>query len=141
MTPGDLEAVVGLEAATASAWGRNLVAEELVCTNSIQRVATAAGNVIGWCCCRIIGEEAELLKIAVGGEYRRRGIATALLLDAEQQLCRVGARRLYLEVRRQNQAARRFYQANGFSEEGRRRAYYSRPSDDAVLLAKTIQRP
>jgi ribosomal-protein-alanine N-acetyltransferase len=47
---------------------------------------------------------------------------------------RMGARRATLEVRRSNEPARRLYERLGFSIAGVRRAYYSHPVEDALVL-------
>ncbi|MEJ2152487.1 MAG: ribosomal-protein-alanine N-acetyltransferase RimI, partial [Gemmatimonadota bacterium] len=46
-----------------------------------------------------------------------------------------GARRMYLEVRKSNRDAQRFYGHYGFEQVGRRAGYYSRPREDAVVMA------
>jgi len=45
-----------------------------------------------------------------------------------------GARQIYLEVRESNAPARRLYAAHGFREVGRRKEYYRRPVEDAIVL-------
>jgi ribosomal-protein-alanine N-acetyltransferase len=47
---------------------------------------------------------------------------------------RRGALNMYLEVRESNDAARRLYASRGFLEIGRRRGYYRRPAEDAIVL-------
>jgi [ribosomal protein S18]-alanine N-acetyltransferase len=42
--------------------------------------------------------------------------------------------KIHLEVRKKNQDARKFYEANGFHRAGIRPNYYHEPSDDAILL-------
>ena len=46
---------------------------------------------------------------------------------------------LYLEVRESNDAARRLYASRGFEEVGRRRKYYRRPVEDAIVLRRAMQ--
>jgi ribosomal-protein-alanine N-acetyltransferase len=41
-------------------------------------------------------------------------------------------------VRESNTAARRLYEKLGFSEIGRRKAYYHNPQEDAILYSKTL---
>ncbi len=74
--------------------------------------------------------EYEILNIAVRPEFRRRGVARALI-DA------VGAESsgvLYLEVRESNESARLFYRAAGFAEVGRRPKYYRNPEEAAIVM-------
>ena len=48
-----------------------------------------------------------------------------------------GARRMLLEVREDNTAARRLYAATGFTQIHRRENYYG-PDKDALVLARTL---
>ena len=53
------------------------------------------------------------------------------------ELCeggRLGAHRATLEVRRSNDVARHLYERLGFSTAGVRRAYYTNPVEDALVL-------
>jgi ribosomal-protein-alanine N-acetyltransferase len=45
---------------------------------------------------------------------------------------------VFLEVRESNLPAQRLYEAIGFREVGRRRRYYQRPVEDAVVLRAAI---
>ena len=45
-----------------------------------------------------------------------------------------GAATVFLEVRESNGAARALYAALGFTELARRKAYYSNPREDAVVM-------
>jgi len=45
---------------------------------------------------------------------------------------------IFLEVRESNTGARRLYEEFGFRETGRRKAYYTNPSEDAVLYSKIL---
>ena len=47
---------------------------------------------------------------------------------------RLGAHRATLEVRRSNEAARQLYERLGFVAAGVRRAYYTNPIEDALVL-------
>jgi ribosomal-protein-alanine N-acetyltransferase len=46
-----------------------------------------------------------------------------------------GVERIYLEVRVSNEAAAGLYRSFGFREVGRRRRYYDKPIEDALLMA------
>ncbi|MFN7132859.1 MAG: GNAT family N-acetyltransferase [Myxococcales bacterium] len=81
--------------------------------------------------------EAELLRVAVAPSARRSGIARALLQRSEAELRGTGVRVLFLEVRESNAAARRLYEATGWSECGRRRGYYP-DGETAVLYRKPL---
>lgn len=87
------------------------------------------GFVIG----RVAADEAEILTLAVAGAARRRGMGRALLDWMAGEVAAHGAGRLILEVSAGNDAARALYRGAGFTEIGRRRAYYPDGSDALVL--------
>lgn len=82
--------------------------------------------------------EAELINLAVAENKRRQGIATELLRFACSELRKLGGERLFLEVASRNVGAVRFYESLGFETVGRRKAFYRNPTDDALLMAKSI---
>lgn len=81
-------------------------------------------------------DEAELLNLAVAGGSRRRGLGSALLRWVLDSAAEQGVRTVYLEVRASNEAARGLYESHGFEEVGRRRGYYQRPVEDALILQR-----
>ncbi len=85
-------------------------------------------------------DESELLNIAVDNKYRRRGFASALLENAELSAVSCGASVMYLEVRESNEAAKSLYKKHGFNTVGKRKNYYRRPSEDAVVMAKVLNK-
>jgi len=44
---------------------------------------------------------------------------------------------VFLEVRESNTVARRLYEKAGFQETGRRKSYYTNPTEDAILYRRT----
>ena len=85
-------------------------------------------------------DESELHLIAVAPEYRRQGIASALLQHWQNTVQQQGATRLLLEVRASNETAQQLYRKHGFQTCGRRKNYYALPdggSEDAVLMEKS----
>ncbi|HEX7689220.1 MAG TPA: N-acetyltransferase [Burkholderiaceae bacterium] len=61
-------------------------------------------------------DDAHLLLLAVRDSWRRRGVGTAMLQWLEAAACVAGARRVRLEARRDNEAARSFYNEHGYHE-------------------------
>ena len=81
-------------------------------------------------------DEAEVLNLAVSAGSRGKGVGSALLRSLLETAERDGVRQAYLEVRESNAAARALYGAHGFVEVGRRRGYYQRPVEDALILQR-----
>ncbi|GAB0115028.1 N-acetyltransferase GCN5 [Acidisoma sp. C75] len=89
---------------------------------------------------RITLDEAEILTLGVHPRARRKGIAGGLLRAAMAEAAQLGARSLFLEVAVGNVAARALYARAGFTEVGRRRAYYANGAD-ALLLRADLSPP
>ena len=79
-------------------------------------------------------EPAEIEGLVVDERYRRQGIGSALISACKEWAANAGALNIRLEVRVSNAAALALYLRHGFSAVGHRRAYYSAPIEDAVLL-------
>ena len=93
----------------------------------------------GFLVCRIIGDEAELLTVAVDPDVRRKGVATHLLgsLFAHCEAAHVAT--IFLDVAVSNHGAQALYEIHGFIETARRTAYYRRPDggrEDAILMMR-----
>ncbi len=136
----DCRGVLALEAENLSPWTEALLAAELAFQGAVLLVAEERGAIVGWLGARVLQPEAELLKIAVQREKRRRGVAGGLLSALYRELVQGGCRELFLEVRSQNVGAVKFYLAEGFTQIGRRSLYYREPDDDALVLKKQIAR-
>jgi ribosomal-protein-alanine N-acetyltransferase len=94
-----------------------------------------AGYVIAFA----IGEDAELLNIAVDPAFRGRGLAGQMLDALLIELGSRGVAAAFLEVRESNAAARALYGSRGFTEIGRRRNYYRRPIEDALVMRRILE--
>ncbi|HLZ11666.1 MAG TPA: GNAT family N-acetyltransferase [Candidatus Acidoferrum sp.] len=79
--------------------------------------------------------EMELLNLAVGPNWRRRGYASGLLTAAVTECREHRFESVYLEVRESNERALSFYKKHGFSPSGRRPNYYRNPVEAAVTMS------
>ena len=126
--------------AYGEAWTRRQVEDALVLGNCHYCLVYSDGEPAGFYLSRHGFEEEELLLIAVDPRFRRRGFAQYLLDDLARQAALRGARRLLLEMRRNNPAAA-LYRRNGFVPIGERLHYYRTPSGerlDAITLARDL---
>jgi ribosomal-protein-alanine N-acetyltransferase len=98
-------------------------------------------EVVGMVAVRTAAGEAEILNLAVAPAQRRRGAGRLLVEAAIAAVKAEGAGRVYLEVRESNAAARSFYANLDFVESGRRRNYYCSPTEDALVLLRTVEQP
>lgn len=104
--------------------------------NPLSRVIVAlkGGSVVGHIALRVLGVTSEIVTIAVDSDYRRQGIATALLDAAILELKAEAVGELSLEVRKSNTAARHLYESYGFKQAYTRKHYYGNEDAYVYLL-------
>ena len=117
-------------------WSEKSIETELSCRLSLWLVALDGEMVVGYVGSQTVIDETDMMNIAVHPEYRRRGIAEALIDALVNALREKGSRALSLEVRASNDPAITLYQKMGFSQVGRRPNYYRNPKEDALILRK-----
>ena len=117
-------------------WSENSIRSELTGRLSLGVVALDGDTVAGYLGSQSVLGESEMLNVAVAPEYRRRGIAQALILELIRRLSQQGNRSLMLEVRASNTPAITLYHKLGFAQVGRRPNYYRNPKEDALILRK-----
>ena len=146
----DLDAIHDIECdAFADPWSRDAIASSMAVDRILFLVAEEAGatrgqamaggaKILGYVVALLLFDEAEIANLAVAADARCRGIGGLLLDRAVTDAATAGVRSLYLEVRESNAAARALYRSRSFVEVGRRRGYYRRPSEDALVLKREI---
>jgi ribosomal-protein-alanine N-acetyltransferase len=96
-------------------------------------------RVAGYVIAFVLGPDAELLNVAVEPQSRGKGFAgqmlDALLIDLGGR----GVQAAFLEVRESNGAALGLYGSRGFREIGRRKNYYRRPVEDALVMRRVLE--
>jgi ribosomal-protein-alanine N-acetyltransferase len=119
------------EAAQWTEWGfRELLGWRGVLALVSEVESKACGFIIG----RQVGEEAEILNLAVIPAKRRRGEGGALVEAALDEFRARHVSRVFLEVRESNESAIAFYAGRGFSKTGRRAGYYHDPEEAAIVM-------
>jgi len=132
----DLPAILAIEAASFSApWTEEMFRWELAQDGpGCAWVARRGEHVVGYLFTWIVAGEFHINNIAVAPEHRGQGIADALLKAGLEAAVARGARVALLEVRENNAPARALYARWGFAVAGRRRRYYTHPTEDALLM-------
>jgi ribosomal-protein-alanine N-acetyltransferase len=127
MTAADVDAVMAIESGVYPfPWTRGNFIDSLAAGYIAQllRPAPHSDRLFGYCVAMIGADEMHLLNITVASLHQRQGHARFIVAELVAQ-CRVsGSRRLWLEVREGNAAARSAYRHLGFREMGIRPGYY-----------------
>ena len=143
LSAADIEAVVEIERLSNShPWTERNFYDALA-SGYLCLIARDHGAVSGFAVARLLGDEAELLLIAVTPEMRRQGVALLLWIELAERLQASGARTVHLEVRESNRPAQAFYRSRGFTQSGVRPKYYPNGAheserEDAVLMKVSL---
>ena len=112
----------------------------------IYYVAMYRGKIIGYIIARVenrglpgvdVGKIGHIVSIAIHPDYRRRGLGKLLMSRAEEELKRMGCRRVFLEVRVSNYPAIKLYQKLGYIKLKVIPRYYQ-DGEDAYLMLKSL---
>ncbi len=95
-------------------------------------------KIIGYIIYWHIRNEVQISNIAVSPDYRQMGVGEGVLRKALLEMRRKGAEFVFLEVRPSNLTARCLYEKLGFTMLGMRRGYYRNPSEDAIVMGKSL---
>ena len=119
-------------------WSRAMFAGELSKPSAISLGAfdEESGRLAGYMIISRYVDAWHVMNIAVAPEFRRRGVATALLGQLFDVTAGDGRRGYTLEVRVSNDAAIRLYERMGFRSRGVRRGYYTDNREDALIMWK-----
>lgn len=140
MTTADLPAVIEIEKALfpIDAWTDALFLAELA-EVSISRdvsVAILDSELVGYASFRYVGKQGDVNTVAVASGQQGKGIGTALMDWLESQAALRNVREIFLEVRSDNEAAIKMYDARGYERIDIRRNYYGNTIDANIMRKK-----
>ena len=131
MKTSDLASVMEIDSlCIPRPWSEVIWREELESPFGLYLVLEEGPDIFGQIGVRHVADELHITTLAVHPERRRRGHARTLIGAALAAFPE--ARRVHLEVRPSNTAARALYEALGFATTGLRRRYYG--DEDALLM-------
>jgi ribosomal-protein-alanine N-acetyltransferase len=130
----DLNAIEEIERRSyPTPWSRSMFAGELAKPASLCLGAFEDDRLAGYLIISRYVDAWHVMNIAVAPQFRRRGIATALLRKFFEQT-EDGRRGYTLEVRVSNAGAVKLYERLGFTARGTRRGYYTDNREDALIM-------
>ena len=83
-------------------------------------------------------DEGYITNVAVSPDFRRQGIARALIEALLAKARENGLAFVTLEVRESNAPAIALYTGAGFEPVGKRKNFYSNPTENAVLMTISL---
>lgn len=119
-------------------WSYNAFLEEISNEVAVTLIAIDDMEIVGFVNARFLFGEGSINNIAVTKRQRRRHVGDGLIKTLIQRAVKAGIASLTLEVRASNEAAVAFYQNYGFVEVGRRKNFYDKPQEDAILMTLTL---
>ncbi|MBR1739259.1 MAG: ribosomal protein S18-alanine N-acetyltransferase [Ruminococcus sp.] len=125
-----------LRGSLEEAWSEETLREQLENPNDRTYIAFEDGRAAGVICAWNVLGEIEINLVAVEPEQRRRGTGRALIRAV---LAEEGIERAVLEVRESNATARRLYESEGFEPAGRRKGFYEKPEEDAMIYVLEVR--
>jgi ribosomal-protein-alanine N-acetyltransferase len=135
--PADIDAVFSIaQAAFTLPWPRDELALELSRPYSALRVLrpSADERIAAFLNHWRLGDELQIMNVAVLPSQQRRGFARALLRDAEDAARQMRLGSIFLEVRRSNLAAIQLYESHAYVVVGVRQRYYADNLEDALVM-------
>ena len=127
-----------IEAGLAWTWTPERVARNLARRDTLVLTARDGARLAGFAIMQFGEERAHLSLLAVKPEYQRQGVARRMLEWLTASALTAGIASVHLELRETNQAARRFYLAQGYAETARIPGYY-RGVETAVRMLRDIR--
>jgi ribosomal-protein-alanine N-acetyltransferase len=142
LTLGDLDVIEEIERRSyPTPWSRSMFAGELAKPASLCLGAFEGEQLGGYLIVSRYVDAWHVMNIAVDPQFRRRGVATALL-ERLFELTEDGSGRGYtLEVRVSNEGAIKLYERLGFAPRGIRRGYYTDNREDALIMWRDPEPP
>lgn len=138
MIAEDSDAVAEIEIKSFSRpWKREDFWHESQNKNAEYIVGEIDEKIIAYAGAWIAFNEAEVMNVAVDENFRGQGIGKKLFAELIKVCIERGANAITLEVRPSNLAAVRLYESFGLKSVGRRKNYYDKPTEDALIMWNT----
>lgn len=118
-------------------WSYAQLEHQMLGENNVFLVAeNENGGILGYVGMMFVLDEGYISNIAVSPDFRRQGVADALIAELERRCADKRLSFMTLEVRESNYPAIALYSKHGFSAVGVRPNYYEKPRENALLMTK-----
>lgn len=138
----DIDEVLALEQSVyPHPWSRGNFVDSLVSGYQAWTLRDDGGKLVGYFLLMGAVDEAHLLNVAVAAPYQGQGIGCYLLDKVVSCARGQSMQSVLLEVRPSNQRALDVYQRYGFTQVGRRKAYYpahNNQREDAIVMRLAV---
>lgn len=115
-------------------WSEKSFRDESKNELAVYYVAKEDNKIIGYAGFWHVADEGDITNIAVGKNFRRKGVGGLLVETLIKKAKELKLELLTLEVRKTNHSAISLYKKYGFETIGERKRYYSNPTEDALIM-------
>ena len=119
-------------------WSENIFRLELDNENAVTFAALDGEKIVGFINFHCILDEVNINNVAVTEGFRKKHIGENLVILSEEYV-KDKASVINLEVRESNISAIALYKKLGFDEVGMRKNFYSKPTENAILMTKRLK--
>lgn len=119
-------------------WSYDMCKEDFEDENSLYFIIEENDIIKGYAAFKNALDESTLMSMAIDEQYRNNGLGSVLLSYAINNLKDKGYKNIFLEVRSNNEVARKLYDNLDFNETGIRKNYYKDPVCDAITMSKKL---
>ena len=120
-------------------WSEGMFREEIHHARSRFVVAMLGSELIGYGGYWPLLDEAHITSVTIRDDYRRQGYGRMLFAYLLERAVEDGSLTATLEVRESNLRARALYEAFGLEVVGRRKKYYPKTDEDALIMTKRLE--
>ncbi|MFC1559793.1 ribosomal protein S18-alanine N-acetyltransferase [Candidatus Margulisiibacteriota bacterium] len=135
----EIPAIVEIEQHTfLNPWTISQFEEYLGKDNKSILVAKVDGHLSGYIIFEHVMDEGHISNLAVREKFRGQGIGRELVEFVLEEARKIDLKWIQLEVRESNKKARSLYSKYDFKEVRKRKEYYNKPVEDAIVLRLDI---
>ncbi len=116
--------------------------EHPACLGLVALEPAGGSAIVGFVIAQLAAGEGEILSLGVDPGWQRRGLGSRLVATIVETARSKDVHRLFLDVAESNSAAIGLYARLGFTQMGRRKAYYAHADgsrEDALLMVRDVR--